>query len=130
MNRVGDGQSQHRQSRFRSWAGWLPLLGFVGAVLVGYRLWSDQMEQSRITEVHASFLNFMAERSPKAREYRSSYYRKFGRDTVASKHFEQVCAVMYRSARSDNVDPSEHSELMAKGCRAFGRKHPSAELPS
>jgi len=88
------------------------------------------MEQSGVTEVHASFLNFMAERSPKAREYRSSYYRKFGRDSVASKHFEQVCAVMYRSALDDNVSPSEHSELMAKGCKAFGRKHPTLELPT
>jgi hypothetical protein len=106
------------------------LLGFGAAVLVGYRVWTDKLEDSPVIEVHAGFLNFMAERSPKAREFRSRYYAKFGRNSVASKHFEQVCAVMYRAALDDNVDPTQHSELMAKGCRAFGRKHPTSELPS
>jgi len=71
----------------------------------------------------------MAERSPKARDYRLGYEAKFGRDNVASEHFEQVCAAMVRLAVEDQVDPAAHSSLMAKGCSGFARKYPGTALP-
>jgi hypothetical protein len=116
-------------SRFRQWIGWLPLLAFCLFALVGYRVWTDKLKQSPVDPVHARFLDFMAERSPKARAYRLGYEQNFGRNSVASEHFEQVCAVMYRLAVEDKVDPAAHSSLMAKGCKAFGRKHPGTSLP-
>ena len=116
-------------SRFRQWIGWLPLLALCAFALVGYRLWTDKLKQSPVDPVHARFLDFMSERSPKARDYRLGYEAKFGRDNVASQHFEQVCAAMVRLAVEDKVDPAAHSSLMAKGCRAFSRKHPGTALP-
>jgi hypothetical protein len=82
-----------------------------------------------VEEVHAGFLNFMAENSSKAHEYRDLYYKKFRRESVASKHFEQVCAAMYQSAVADNVNPERYSEPMARGCKSFGRRHLPGELP-
>ena len=116
-------------TRFRRWLGWLPLLVLCGASLVGYRIWTDRLKQSPVVAVHADFLDFMAGRSPKAMAYRLGYYKKFERDSVASEHFEQVCAAMYSLAVEDQIDPAEHSAMMAKGCRAFGRKHPGTQLP-
>ena len=118
-----------RPSRLRRWAGWLPLLLFLGLSLAGYRWWTDRLKQSPVAEVHARFLDFMAERSPKARAYRSAYAARFGRDSVASEHFEQVCAAMLGLAVEDHVDPGEHSRPMAERCRALGRKYPGTALP-
>lgn len=113
----------------RQWIGWVPLLALCAFSLVGYQLWTDKLKQSPVDPVHARFLDFMAERSPKARDYRLSYETKFGRDSVASEHFEQVCAAMHGLAVEDKVDPAAHSSLMAKGCRGFARKYPGAALP-
>jgi len=117
------------ESWLRRWIGWVPLLAFFLVALAGYRIWTDKLKQSPVAEVHAQFLDFVAERSPKARAYRSGYYSKFARDSVASEHFEQVCAAMYRLAVEDKVNPADHSSLMANGCKGLGRKHPSTELP-
>jgi hypothetical protein len=122
-------QDDDRQSRVRRWIGWIPLVAFGLAVLIGYRLWTDRLEQSPVAEVHAGFLDFMAEHSPKAREYRNEYYRKFGRSNVASRHFEQVCAAMHAAAVDDNVDPSAYSNPMAAACKSRGRKYLRGELP-
>jgi hypothetical protein len=116
-------------SRLRRWLGWLPLLVFGLVMVIGYRVWTDRLEASPITAAHAGFLDFMAENSPKARDYRNRYYAKFGRQSVASKHFEQVCAAMLRSAVDDNVDPAQHSAPMANGCKSRGRRYPGVELP-
>jgi hypothetical protein len=116
-------------TRLRRWASWIPLLGLGLAGVVGYRYWTDALEEAPVAEVHAGFLNFMAENSSKAQEYRDLYYKKFGRESVASKHFEQVCAAMYKSAVADNVSPERYSEPMARDCKAFARRHPPGELP-
>lgn len=116
-------------SRFRRWVGWVPLLALCLVSLVGYRVWTDRLRQSPVADAHARFLDFMADRSPKALAYRIDYYKKFERDSVASEHFEQVCAAMYRLAVADKVNPADHSSLMANGCRTFGRKHPGTDLP-
>jgi len=116
-------------SRFRRWIGWIPLVALCVFSLAGYRFWTDRLKQSPVADVHARFLDFMAGRSPKALAYRIDYYHKFERDSVASEHFEQVCAAMYSLAVQDKLDPADYSTAMAKGCKAFGRKYPGTELP-
>lgn len=118
-----------RPSRLRRAVGWVPLLAFCGLSLVGYRWWSDHLRQSPVAEVHARYLDFLAERSAQASAYRDAYYGKFGRDSVASEHFEQVCATMLRLALQDQVDPAAHSAPMAPRCSALGRKYPGLGLP-
>ena len=117
------------QAHLRSWLSWVPLLALAVAGIIGYRMWTDRLEQSPVAEVHAGFLNFMAEHSPRAQEYRHLYYRKFGRESVASKHFEQVCAAMLNSAIADGAQPAKYSEPMTKGCQSFARKYPLGALP-
>src|SRR5688572_3387885 len=123
------GRFDRLRPRLRSWLGWLPLLVFGLVSVVGYRVWTDRLEASPVTADHARFLDFIAEHSPQARDYRSRYYAKFGRPDIASKHFEQVCAAMVRAALDDRVDPAEHSAAMTRGCRSRGRRFPGLELP-
>jgi hypothetical protein len=118
-----------RVSRYGRWVGWIPLLALCVVPLAGYRIWTDRLKQSPVAEVHARFLDFMAGRSPRAQAYRIDYYSKFERDSVASEHFEQVCAAMYSLAVEDKLDPADYSTMMAKGCKAFGRRYPGTELP-
>ena len=119
-----------RQSLLRRLVGWIPLVSLGLVAVIGYRVWTDKLEWSPVTKDHAGFLDFMAEHSPNARQYRSRYLQKFGRESVASRHFEQVCAAMVASAVADNVDPTRYSEPMTRGCKIRGRKYARGELPS
>jgi hypothetical protein len=118
-----------RKSVFKEIVGWAPLLLFLAACLIGYRLWAQKMEASPIAAVHQKFLEFMATRSASAKEYQETYFRKFGRDSVASKHFEQVCAAMFSLAVQDGVDPARHSAPSARACRSFAKKYAAGALP-
>ena len=117
------------KSLLREAAGWAPLVLFVTACLVGYRHWSDKMEASPVAPVHANFLDFMAAQSTAAQAYRQLYFQKFGRDSVASKHFEHVCASMVTLAAQDGVDPARHSQPSARACKAFAKKYALGTLP-
>jgi hypothetical protein len=113
----------------RAVVGWVPVLAFAGLTLTGYRLVTDRLKDAPVEPVHARFLEFLAVESAQAGTYRSRYDAKFSRDTVASKHFEQVCAAMLAAALRDQVDPSRHSAPIARSCRALVRKFPSDALP-
>jgi len=58
-----------------------------------------------------------------------AYNAKFGRETVASRHFEQVCGVMTRLAQAEGVNPAAYSGEMAAACRQLGGYYPGDELP-
>jgi hypothetical protein len=118
-----------QRSLFKEIVGWAPLLIFLAACLIGYRLWAEKMEVSPVATVHQEFLAFMATRSSAAKAYQDSYFNKFGRDSVASKHFEQVCAAMFALAMQDGVDPARHSAPSARACRSFARKYSAGALP-
>jgi hypothetical protein len=115
--------------RFKSLIGWFPMLAFAGLTILGLRHWTDKMEDAPVEQVHAKFLDFMASESAQAGAYRNGYYAKFQRESVASKHFEQVCAAMLAAALRDNVDPTNYSVPMARRCRAVGKKYPPGALP-
>jgi hypothetical protein len=116
-------------ARLRSLIGWIPILAFAGLTLLALRQWTDTMEVTSVEPTHAKFLDFLATESVRASAYRGSYYAKFQRETVASKHFEQVCAAMLTAALQDDVDPTNYSAPMARRCRAVGKKYPPAALP-
>lgn len=116
-------------SRWKGLAGWLPLLALAALSLAGYRYWTDRLKDSPVAPVHAAFLDHLAAQSEQARRYRQAYADRFGRDSVASRHFEQVCAAMVAAAQRDGVDPAAYSEPMARSCRSVGRKFASGALP-
>ena len=118
-----------RRSVLKEIVGWAPLLIFLAACLIGYRLWAQKMEVSPVATVHQEFLAFLAARSPGAKAYQERYFSKFGRDSVASKHFEQVCAAMFSLAVQDGVDPARHSAPSARARRSFSKKYAPGALP-
>lgn len=113
----------------RRWAFALSAAVGIAAVLVGLRLWTDHQLDAPIDVEYAAFLDVLAQRSAQARGYRASYRHHFGRDAVASRHFEQVCATMLRMAESDGAAvPSSHA-AMADGCRRLIPKYAGDALP-
>ena len=70
-----------------------------------------------------------ASESAQAQAYRTRYYQKFGRHSVASKHFEQVCAAMTVAAGRDGVDANRYSAPMSRACRSLARKYVPDALP-
>ena len=113
----------------RSALGWLALVAFAGLTLVGFRLVTDQLKDAPVEVAHARFLDFLAAESAQAQAYRTRYYQKFGRHSVASKHFEQVCAAMTVAAGRDGVDASRYSAPMSRACRSLARKYVPDALP-
>ncbi|RYF01230.1 MAG: hypothetical protein EOO32_04705 [Comamonadaceae bacterium] len=101
----------------------------IAALLVGLRLWTDYQLDSPIAPEYAEFLDVLAEHSPQARAYRASYRHHFGRDAVASRHFEQVCATMLRMAESDGAAVPPKDTAMADGCRHLIPKYSGEALP-
>lgn len=118
-----------KPSFLRQWGVLIAFGVLAVGTLVGFRTWTEAKAQAPVTREYAGFLDYMAERSPQAREYRQTYYRKFARDTVASQHFEQVCAVMHRVALDEGAEPGKYSEHMSRGCEQLARIYIGTELP-
>jgi len=112
---------------------WGLLIGF-GVVMAGsivsYRLWTEHKANAAVVAPYREYLDDLAQGSTKASAYRQSYFQAFQRDTIASKHFEQVCAVMTRLAESDKVNTDRKSPEMGYGCRRLGRFYTEDDLPS
>lgn len=113
----------------RQW-GLLVAFGvFAIGTLVGFRYWTDHQADQPVIPPYGGYLEHLATGSAAARSYRLAYNAKFGRETVASRHFEQVCGVMTRLAQADGVNPAAYSSEMATGCRQFADYYPGDELP-
>jgi hypothetical protein len=111
---------------------WGVLVGFAAAALagtLGVRLWSDVRANDPIIPAYQGMIDYLAKESPKAGQYRQSYYDKFQRSTVASKHFEHVCGAMIRLAETDGKKGDGYSETMTRGCREFMPSASDIALP-
>lgn len=113
----------------RRWAWPLGALAVFGTVLAGFRTWTDYQLQAPIAEEYVEFLDLLSQQSAQARAYEASYRHHFGRDTVASRHFEQVCATMLRMAESDGATVPERDAAMASGCRKLMTHYAGDALP-
>jgi predicted negative regulator of RcsB-dependent stress response len=112
---------------------WGMLIGFglfVACTFAGFRYWTEYQADQPIAAQYRGFIDHLAANSAKANDYQQAYQRSFGRQTVASRHFEQVCAVMARMAESDGVNTDTYSSEIGYSCRRLARHFVSDELPS
>lgn len=116
-------------SAWRRW-GWRAgaVVAAVG-LLIGFRMWLDHQLNAPVHEHFRSYLDALAAQSPNARAYRDNYYFHFSRDSVATRHFEQVCAVMTRMAQAEGANPELLSSPMARSCGKQARLHGGDGLP-
>ena len=110
---------QSPKSFLRQWGA---LIGFgvmVIALILGYSAWTEYQANQPIVEEYDAYLRFLAERSPKARDYRARYQKRYARETVVSGDFPRVCAQMTHLAEDEGVDVAGFRGPMAFNCRRF-----------
>lgn len=54
---------------------------------------------------------------------------RYERNTIASKHFEAMCAAMTEFAQEDGVDPDSLAQGIADTCRQFIHGTATGEVP-
>lgn len=113
----------------RQWGVLVAFGVFAVCALIGFRYWTDYQADQPVIKPYGGYLAHLASGSVAAKSYLQAYNAKFGRDTVASRHFEQVCSVMTRLAQAEGVDPAEYSRDMAAACRQLAGYYPAGELP-
>lgn len=104
-------------------------VALVGSLLVAFRAWTDYQLEAPVAADYAGFLDALAAQSPQAMAYRAAYGHHFSRDTVAARHFEQVCATMLRMAESDGATVPPSDAAMADGCRRHMSQYAADALP-
>ena len=101
------------------WHEWSHLI-VLGGVIVGFSLffplWAHYRADLPIVPEYARYLDYLSGHSPKAKQYADTYYREHGRDTVASKHFEHVCAAMSGLAVGDGFTLKDYPDFPAEWC--------------
>jgi hypothetical protein len=101
------------------WREWRHLI-VLGSCIVGFviffQFWFRYQEMQPIVIEYKRYLDYLVAHSPKARTYETEYFRTHGRDTVASKHFEHVCAAMTGLAVEDGFAPAAYPDFPAQWC--------------
>ena len=117
------------QSFLRKWGMLIAFALFAVAAFVLFRYWTEGKANEPVVKEYAAFLDHMAEGSSNAKAYRDRYYLQFGRTSVASRHFEQVCGAMYQQATMQGAAVRSYSEHMAQACKQFAQSYGSEALP-
>jgi hypothetical protein len=107
---------QSLKSLWKQWHHLIVLGGFTVSFVVFFQFWARYQGDLPVVPVHSSYLEYLSKYSPKAREYMETYFREQGRASVASKHFEHVCAAMTRLAVEDEYTPNEYPEVPGPWC--------------
>ncbi|MBB6578387.1 hypothetical protein HNP33_002469 [Comamonas odontotermitis] len=76
----------------------------LAGLLAGFRVWKTSLENAPVDASYRDFLEFVTAQSPAARLYLGRYYQRYARDTVAARHFYQVCSSVTHLADRDGVD--------------------------
>ena len=101
------------------WHEWRHVIVLV-SVIVGFSLlfplWAHYRADLPIVIEYSRYLDFLSGHSPKAKHYAETYYREHARDTVASKHFEHVCAAMTGLAVQDGFTLKDYPGFPAEWC--------------
>lgn len=103
------------------WAGVMAGLAAFLIVIVTVRVLADHQAGQPIEEPYRLFLEHIAGTSTDAESALGDYRVRHQRDTVASKDFAAVCAVMIREARAQGAKPELFSDKMTRGCEQMGR---------
>ncbi len=107
---------QSFKSIWHEWHHLLVLGSFVVASVVFFQFWFRYQENQPIVIEYSRYLDYLSGRSGKAGQYASEYFRTHGRDTVASRHFEHVCAAMTGLAVEDGFTLADYPDFPAEWC--------------
>ena len=124
IENAGQVAGSAEKSFVRKWGVQLSFGVVVLAGLSGFRLWTERQANAPVIEPYRQYLDQLAAGSPVANEIRNGYFKKYSRDTVASRHFESLCGAMTEAAESEGVDADKFSPYMAKGCRDIAKHGP------
>jgi hypothetical protein len=108
--------SNERPGIWRKWHHLIVLGCFVVIYMIGFKFWATYQADLPIVDVYRSYLDYLDSRSPKAQAYEATYFREKGRDTIASRHFEHLCAVMTALAIEDGYLPTDYTDIPAPWC--------------
>ncbi len=101
------------------WAQWRHLIvlgSFLIAYMIGFRYWSTYQADQPIVADYQRYVTYLVEHSPKARAYEETYFKEQNRLTIASRHFEHVCAVMTALAIEDGFVLAHYPDFPAQWC--------------
>jgi hypothetical protein len=115
---------------FQQWGSLLILGVIITSALLGFRFWTDFQASEPVFAGYQTYIDGLASRSTSAKRYQDEYHAKFERKNIATKHYEQVCAVMTRLAQTQGAVPEQISLEMADGCIQFGKFYIEDDLPS
>lgn len=101
------------------WQEWRQLI-VLGSVIVGFSLlfplWAHYRADLPIVIEYSRYIEYLTTHSPKAKHYADIYYAEHGRSTIASKHFEHVCAAMTGLAIQDGFTLKDFPDFPAEWC--------------
>ena len=92
-----------KQRPLRKWVSLAFLLAVAIGLLLGFKAWKTSLENAPVDAGYRDFLSFVATQSPAADLYLKRYYERHARDSVAARHFSQVCASVTALADRDQV---------------------------
>ncbi|MBX9849347.1 MAG: hypothetical protein K2X64_08630 [Rhodocyclaceae bacterium] len=101
------------------WTQWSHLIvlgGFLVSYMIGFRYWSVYQADQPIVSDYQRYVTYLVAHSPKARTYEETYFKEQGRQTIASRHFEHVCAVMTALAIEDGFALAHYTDFPAQWC--------------
>lgn len=120
--RIGAGKDLDGKKPFlRQW-GVLIAFAAVGiAAIGGFRMWTEHQADQPIVEPYKAYVAGLAAASPRAADFLKRYQAVYGRDTVMSKHYLQMCAVMTRVAAEEGAHPEKIHAGQAGTCSAMAQ---------
>lgn len=104
------------ESVWREWRHLIVLGSCVVGFAIFFQFWFRHQENQPIVVEYSRYLDYLVARSPKAKSYAFEYFRTHDRDTVASKHFEHVCAAMTGLAVEDGFALRDYPGYPAQWC--------------
>lgn len=107
------------------------LLLVAGVVLLGLQrawAWREQSEAEVRALIDSAAVLAVAERSPSARQYMTTYFAKHRRASIADNDLIHVCGSVFRLAESDGVSVSAPFET-GKICRTSPSYVKDSRLP-
>lgn len=103
------------------WKKTLPVAALVLALvacLAGFRIWKQQLEDAPVDALYRDYLAYVAARVPAADLHLRRYYQRYGRDTVAARHFKPICRSVTAMADQQALDlGASEWHTLAGSCR-------------
>jgi hypothetical protein len=104
------------RSVWQTWRHLIVLGGFLVGYVIFFQFWSAWRADLPVVPEYGRYIDYLTSHSPKAKRYAGDYFREHGRDSVASKHFEHVCAAMTGLAVEDGFTLADYPDFPAQWC--------------